>query len=248
MAYTLEQLSEIVDDLTGKLDCFCNDDPCSTNSCEYDSGISWTEQTGGIQYSIVVSYIDPSANINTQLINTASTTVQTPQQFLDILNGIYGPSMVFSLNGDGTVHLVAEGFAAACYLQIINNQRAPNTTASWESGNALQINVISVFTTYGEQGYYNGEPWGNLYTPPTPPSIGYLPFDGDTDKISFTYEAAISSAASVCVHLIQDGSEIWSSPFNLNIPTAGFGTVELTGLTGLLDPAYDLTILVNDAC
>lgn len=244
MIYTLEQLSSKIDNIESKLSCFCdaNDGPC-----EYDSSIAWIPQTGGIQYNLVVSYVDPTANINTQLINAASTTTQTPQEFLDILNNTYGPTMTFSLNGDGTVHLVADGFAASCYLQIVNNQQLPNVTTSWESPNSVQFNVLEVISSDSHsQGFYNGTPWGGD-TPPTT-SAGYLPFDGNTEKIIISYNASIPSALSVCVHLIQNSNEIWSSPFNLNIPAAGLGTTELSGLTGLLDSTYSLTILINNDC
>jgi hypothetical protein len=244
MIYTLEQLSTKIDNLESKLSCLCdtNDGPC-----EYDSGISWVEQTGGIQYTLVLSYVEPSANMYTQILNIQSTTTQTPQEFLDILNATYGPNLTFSLNPDGTVHLVAKDFAIACFLQLINNQQMPNTTTSWESSNSVRFTVMQVLTSDGtSQGYFNGDSWG---VSPSPTSAqGYLDFDGDTDKLLISYDAAIPSALSVCLHLIQNGNEIWSSPFNLNIPTSGTGFAEISGLTGLLDPAYDLTILVNDAC
>lgn len=245
---TLEQLETKVKNLEKKLCCLitceCEDPQVS---CEYDSSVSWTEQTEGIQYTIVVSYIEPSTNINVQLLNIASTTIQTPQEFLDLLNATYGPSMTFSLNEDGTVHLIAEGFAAACFLQLINSQQAPNTTTSWESPNSVQFNVLEIISSDSHsQGFYNGGSWGGD-TPPTT-SAGYLPFDGSTEKIIISYNASIPSALSVCVHLIQNGNEIWSSPFNLNIPASGLGTTELTGLTGLLDSSYDLTILINNDC
>lgn len=119
-------------------------------------------------------------------------------------------------------------------------------TGEWNSLNTIDFFSIRTLTENDVQQGIFSESWGNFQAPST--ISGSLLHNSDTDKIEFSYTAAIPSGVSICVHLQQNGNEIEGSPFDINIPGSGDSNFTIFDLKGKIDGSLPLFILVDNNC
>lgn len=207
--------------------------------CEYDGNIPFSDFVEGMAYGINLYYNDLSGNIDVIIIQATSDGTQTPQEFIDTLNVTYNPNIVFTLV-DGTVHVVAQDFGAACFLIVEATENLPNAEFTYDSPNQINFTSITAISDTGiTQGVYPGD-WGidNLT------EVGYVPFDSSTDILRFAYSASLPSPTSLCLVLDNDSFNLST---NLNF-SSGTGNVEITGLAGMLNNSFTLFITADSSC
>jgi hypothetical protein len=222
--------------------CLIQNGGSSLGPCEYDSVAVLPEQTGGIGYSVSISYVDPPTFTQVPLFTDASVAGTEPQDWVDELNVDWGPGFVFSLNEDGTLHLVSEGLGVSCFLSISVESTEPNAIFTYDSPNSVEITGVSAYAAGDSlQGDYNGPDWGFNGDSV---SEGYMPFDISTDILEFSYTASIPSPVTICVVITNGG---YTDSFQIDV-FVGSGSFQVTGLNGLLDGGLPLLITIDGSC